>query len=131
MPKNGGDRIPTGHLLSPNETSSTGIGLHLVEMLVKGVFWESPNNPDGCSPQTDGQAPLLETTPTQLIKHGEVQLVPTESFHHCTQGSFVQEGTLSATKGETHTNPAANPLSYNGVLPARYARAMVAQSLWE
>ena len=28
-PNNGGDRGPTGHLLSPNEASSTGIGLYL------------------------------------------------------------------------------------------------------
>lgn len=30
-----------------------------------------------CSPQTDREAPLLKTTATQLIKHGEIQLAPT------------------------------------------------------
>lgn len=30
---NGGDTTPNGHLLSPNEASSTRIGLHLIELL--------------------------------------------------------------------------------------------------
>lgn len=40
------DRTPTSHFLSPNKASSTRTGLHLVELLGKGVPWESPNNPD-------------------------------------------------------------------------------------
>lgn len=31
------------------------------------------------SPQTDTRATGLRTTPTQLIEHGEVRLVPTQS----------------------------------------------------
>jgi hypothetical protein len=36
-----------------------------------------------CSPQIDGKAQLLKTTPIQLIEHGKVQLVSTyiESQH--------------------------------------------------
>lgn len=30
----------------------------------------------GCSPPTDSKVPLLKTTPTQLIEHGETELVP-------------------------------------------------------
>jgi hypothetical protein len=30
----------------------------------------------GCSSQTDGKAPVLKITPTQLTEHGEVELVP-------------------------------------------------------
>ena len=35
LPDNEEHRIPTDYLLSPNETSSTGIGLHPIELLVK------------------------------------------------------------------------------------------------
>ena len=45
---NGGDSTLTGHFLSPNEASSTGNELHLIELLVKGVPWEPPNNPGCC-----------------------------------------------------------------------------------
>lgn len=31
-----------------HETFSTGVGLHLVELLAKGVLWESLNNPGFC-----------------------------------------------------------------------------------
>lgn len=30
--KNGGDRVPVGHLLSQNEASGTRIGLHPIEL---------------------------------------------------------------------------------------------------
>jgi len=53
-----------------------------MELLAKGVPRGPPNNPSiakatGGSPQTDGQALLLKTTATQLIEHGEVELVST------------------------------------------------------
>lgn len=35
----------------------------------------------GCSPQTDSETPLLKTTSSQLIEHGEDRPVPTYSFH--------------------------------------------------
>ena len=35
---------------------------------------------EGCSPQTDGKAPLLKTTLTQLTKCGEVELVSCQLF---------------------------------------------------
>lgn len=40
-PNNGGDGTLNGHRSSPNEASSTRIGLHLIEWLLKGVPWES------------------------------------------------------------------------------------------
>ena len=36
LPNNGGDRVPTGHLLSPNKAYSAGIGLFIMELLAKG-----------------------------------------------------------------------------------------------
>lgn len=45
--KQWGDRILVGHLLPPNKDSSTRIGLHLTEFLVKEAPWESPSK-SGC-----------------------------------------------------------------------------------
>ena len=42
------DIVPTGHLLSPMEASSTGVGLHLIELLAKGALCESPNDTGCC-----------------------------------------------------------------------------------
>lgn len=49
--------------LSPNEPSSTGNGLHLIELLAKGHPWETTQaiaKTLGGSPQTDSKA-LLHT----------------------------------------------------------------------
>lgn len=48
LPHNVGDVVPTYHLLSANEVSNTGTGLHPVEFLAKVIPRKSPNNPD-CS----------------------------------------------------------------------------------
>lgn len=42
---NGGERVQTGHLLSPNEISPTGNGLYVIEMLV--ILLELQKN-SGC-----------------------------------------------------------------------------------
>lgn len=36
-PNNGGERVPPGHLFSPNKVSSTGNEFHLIELLAKGA----------------------------------------------------------------------------------------------
>lgn len=69
--------------LSPNEASSTGIGLHLIELLANGVHGNPPTTQAvtktlGCSPQTVSTTPLLKTKPTQLTEHGDAELTPTE-----------------------------------------------------
>jgi hypothetical protein len=47
--------------LSPNEASSKGIGLHLIELLAN-IAWEPSNNPGCCQeyqlPQTDGKVEI-------------------------------------------------------------------------
>lgn len=50
MPNNGIDRDLARHLLSPNEASSTRIGLHLIELLAKSqqTTQEYSNNPGCC-----------------------------------------------------------------------------------
>lgn len=54
----------------------------------------------GCCLQTNHKAPLLKTTPIQLSERGEVELVITQSLYPYNLASFVQEGTLHATKGK-------------------------------
>lgn len=54
-----------------------------------------------CSLHTEMRTPLLRTTPTQLIEHGEVELIPTWSIQPYILMSLVWEGTLQATKRET------------------------------
>ena len=39
LPNNWEDGAPIGHLLLSNEASSTEIGLHLIELLTKGIHW--------------------------------------------------------------------------------------------
>lgn len=40
-PNNERNRFPTVDLLSLNEASSTGCGLHIFELLAKEAFWDS------------------------------------------------------------------------------------------
>lgn len=59
---------------------------------------------------TDGKAPLLKATPTQLIVHGDVKRVAAEQPRLC---SSVQT------------------LMCNDVLPVKHARAIVVTQLYE
>lgn len=45
----------------------------------------------GCSFQTDSGAPLLRITPLQLIKHGEVEMIPTWRHHPYIWYSLIPE----------------------------------------
>lgn len=53
----------------------------------------------GCSLLTDGKALLLKT-PTALIKHREIELVPTKSPHSCCLAFVTLEDTLPEERGE-------------------------------
>lgn len=89
--------------LSQNEASSTEIGLHIIELLVKWVPWEPPNNIDYCQVswlQRDCKARLLKTAMPQLTEHGEDELVPTQSVRSYELVFMVLECTLQSTKGE-------------------------------
>ena len=72
----------------------------------------------GCSSQTDGKAPLLKITPTQLTEHGEVsQSFNTQSLYPYMLVSSLQKGTLYTTKREKQA--LSQPvLIYNTVQPA-------------
>lgn len=67
------------HFLSLNEASSTGLGLHLIELFVKGVSLElsttkAVTNIIGCSLQSDSRALLQTIIHTQLMEHKNVDL---------------------------------------------------------
>lgn len=108
------DWASTVHHLSPNESSR--IGLHLIELLAKGVSWKPANN-TGCGPDDRflfrnwWQEALLKWTPTQAPEHG-VGLVPTQILHPYILSSF------SAHSQKRNEN--TNPLIHNGLLPIRY-----------
>lgn len=76
------ETAPVGHFLSPNESSSTGTGLHSIELLAKVVPWKPPTTQAVAemidySSQTDSKAQVLKETPTQLTEPREVEQVPT------------------------------------------------------
>jgi hypothetical protein len=54
----------------------------------------------GCSPETDGRVSFLKTTSTQLIEHGEVELVATQNIHPHILVSMTQKSSLQDTKRE-------------------------------
>lgn len=93
--------VPMGHLLSPNEASTTRTGLYPTELWAKGV----PNSSIACQDNNlftaNRQGPLAEHKLTELIEHGEVEMVSTLNFHPSLLLSLVGKGTLQVTKKET------------------------------
>lgn len=80
----------------------------------------------GCSLKTDFRDPLQNTTHTQIIECGEVNLVPTWSFlPYCGTGSYFD----CYQNGKKITKRYANHLIYKGILPAIYAKAVEVQKL--
>lgn len=100
------ERSPTGHLLSPDKTSSAGIRLHLIELLAKRVPWKPPNNPNYCQDCglffTNGwQGPVAEyntcTNVWACRSRTGTYIRPSPL------NALVQEDPLPATKGEVKT----------------------------
>lgn len=94
---NTGDAVPIGQRLSPNVVSSTRIGIHLIELLAKGISWKIQNNPgccQYCSLKADNMALFLKTASIQLIEHGEVELVPTRTLQPYILLSLAKDSTL-------------------------------------
>lgn len=113
-PINVGDRLPKA--VSCYQLS-TRIRLQLIEFLVKAVPSEFPNTQGvdetiSCCTQTDSKAPLLKITLTQLIEHGESELVPTQKLHPYILVPLVQKVTLQATKAESK-----HPLRHKPFVP--------------
>ena len=73
LPNNREDVAPSGYLLSPNEASSIGYRIYLIELLRNDNLWKPPNNPRYCQgywlrSQTDRKPLLLNKMLTQLIE---------------------------------------------------------------
>ena len=79
---------------------------------------------------TESPIPLLNTTPTQFTEYAKVDLVPRQSFQSYILSSVIKGDALHAIKENGNTKPATQPLTHSGALAARYASAIVSQSLW-
>jgi hypothetical protein len=63
-------KVPTGHLSSPNETSSATNGLYLIEFLAKHIPWEPPNKkPPWLTPRLFVYCLLCSLTSPLLSHH--------------------------------------------------------------
>lgn len=80
----------------------------------KTSFLES----QGCSPKPEGKVLMLKITPTLIVEHGDVELVPTENLYSCVLVSVFSYCYCAPCQRNVNTSSALSPLFYNGVLPA-------------
>lgn len=76
--------------------------------------------------QNDSCIPLLRTAPTQIIEHREVKVMPSYSVCQYNLVSWMWGAILQATKRKYKQQPSYKIFDPQSVLPARYARALVA-----
>lgn len=114
------------------------LGLYLIELLAKGFSWNSQTTQSevkttGYSQPTDSKSPLLKVTPTQIIEHGEIEMVPKYTLHPYVIAYLFGTGrcSLHYQRRDVNISIAINCTIYCGVLPASYASVMAAQSLWK
>ena len=112
------------------------VGLYLIELLAKGFSWNSQTTQSkvktiGCSPQTESKSSLLKVTPTQIIEHREVEMVPKYTLHPYAIAYLfgIERYSVRYQRRDVNTSIALNCTIYCGVLPATYV--MAAQSLWK
>lgn len=107
-----GDRTATRYLPSPNKASNTRNEFHLIKFLDKAVL-QKPQRIQAvaktisCSPQTNRNAPLQNTTLIQFTEKEEEELVPIKRLHH----SMLGTGRYSACYPwrNVNTNLVTNP----------------------
>lgn len=107
--------------LSPNGVSSVGTGFHTIELLPKMSHGNHQATQVivmtvGCSPKTDIKAPLL---------------VPTQNLHPYVLVSMTWKALGRHLEEKTKHQPNHKTFYLQSVLPAKYTKAMVAQSLGE
>lgn len=135
LPNNGGNRTPIGHTLSPNETFSNGNRLHLPEFLAKSFPWEPLNNTDCC--QNYKLYKLMAKPYYWKNNHTSHWIWRSwacayiETSPEWTNVFGSERYSAHYQMRNVNTNPATNSLIYNCVLLVRYARAMLARTLWE
>lgn len=101
--------------LPSNKSSSARNGLHLVELLSKGVPQNSSIIPGYCRgywfPQPDDKALLLKTALTSIIECGEIELLPKQKLLPYSLTITILEDTFCTVpeeKGNHHYHPAFN-----------------------
>lgn len=110
--------LPTGHLLTPNETYISRTGLYPTYCWSKRSLGnlqttQAAGKKIGCSPQTGSKVPLLKTMPTQLIEHDVVNLIPIQNLYLYLLSVFGM-GKYSADQNrKINTNSDTNSLIYN------------------
>lgn len=101
FPNNGGDSVPTDHLLSKTRLLILGLGYFQLSCCTK-VFNGNPTHTKkktvsktkGCSLKTNSRAQMLRKIPTQLIPYEEVDLVTAWSLYPYILASLVQKGIM-------------------------------------
>lgn len=83
---NRGDKFPTRHLSPPDETFTSGNGLHLIELLTKELHGnhqisQAIAKAIGRSLKTGSKALLLKTNLHISTEHRNIKLVPYWSLH--------------------------------------------------
>ena len=117
---NGEDRIPTGHPCHPVKLPVLGLSYIQLHCRLKSIPWKFPTNP-GCYQDS-------------IDKHQHNSLnTERVSREPSLLGSsvLIQKGTLQVTKRETETPNQLPGFDLQCYPPAKHARAMAAQSLWE
>lgn len=68
---------------------------------------------------------MLKTTPPHHTEHGAVELVLSRSLPPYAQCPWYKKELYTLTEDKCKPQVGHKPLTYKGVLPARYARTMV------
>lgn len=116
-PNNEGDETPTSHLLSTNEASSSGTWLQSIWVVDQGGTIDILKQPKLLLKSVvlyklTAGAPLMRTTLTWLTELGEAELVPTWSFHPCSDVFGVRMYSAGYQRRRPNSNPAKKPLTY-------------------
>jgi hypothetical protein len=109
------EMVPNGSVSLVTKVSSSRFGL-----LLKLSCWSKSSygklqttqtvaKTIGC-PQTDSKGPLLTTPPSQLIKHGEFELMPTQDLCLYVLASSTRRYSASYQKRNINTKPTTKPL---------------------
>lgn len=140
FPNNGGDSVPTDHLLSQTRLPILGLGCFQLSCWTKVFNGNLPphtqkqtvSKTKGCSLKTNSRAQMLRKIPTLLILYEEVDLVTTWSLYPYILASFLQKGIMQVIKKRNvNTNPGIKSFDLQYVLSPKYARSVMAQSFWE
>lgn len=98
LPSIRGNKVPPGHLPLPNEASGTEVTSNPVIRQIGPIG--TPNKLCDGFPQSDSKATLLKAITTQVIEHGETELMSHWRLHPYRPMFRVLKGTLHTTEEE-------------------------------